>query len=205
MNDHEKEQCERALVQCCYDCGGRIPRCRLEEHEQDESPQRPMDVKMESLMRKMEQRHIAEIAAVRKEFKREMENKDKAHNVEMDELKQSLKKCLAVQEEMKNTFTRAQQNADVAKKSTEESKRASMFTIIPPIFSVPQQSAHIAEKSTRTSTEEMFSQSRYPPVASRAVKRSDEKLPWKNLCRTVGCSFYAVPEYNHYCQNCWKG
>ena len=31
---------------------------------------------------------------------------------------------------------------------------------------------------------------------SRAVERSDEKVPPKNLCRTVGCSFYAVPEYN---------
>ena len=47
-------------------------------------------------------------------------------------------------------------------------------------------------------------QSQYPPATSRAVGRSDEKVPPKNLCRTVGCSFYAVPEYNYYCQNCWK-
>ena len=69
LNDHEKDECGWALVECCYECGGRIPRCRLTEHEQDQCPQRPMDVKMENLLRKMEQRCMEEVAALREEIK----------------------------------------------------------------------------------------------------------------------------------------
>ena len=113
LNDHERETCEWVSLECRYECGGRIPRRRLAAHEQDECPQRPMDVKMESFMRKMEQRHIAEIVAIREEMeekdkvhtaeiaavREEMEEKDIVHTAEMDELEHSLKERLAVQEE----------------------------------------------------------------------------------------------------------
>ena len=48
------------------------------------------------------------------------------------------------------------------------------------------------------------SQQQYPAATARGVGRSDEKVHPKTLCRTVGCSFYAMPECNYYCQNCWK-
>ena len=94
MDDHEKETCDWVSLECRYECGGRISRRRIAEHEENECPQRPMDVKMESLMKKMEQRHMAEIATVREE----MEKKDQAYTADMNELKHSLKECLAMQE-----------------------------------------------------------------------------------------------------------
>ena len=211
LNDHEKEQCERSLVKCCYNCGGRIPRCRLAKHEQEECPQRPMDMKMECLMRKMEQRHMADMAAVREEFKREMEKKDKAHNAEMDVLKQSLKKCLAVQEEMKKTFTRAQQNAHVTEKSArtsvEEIKRASVFTVVSPLFSsAPQQ--NIAENSARTSAEErrrasmftgvspLFSSAPQQNIAENSARTSAEERRRASMFTGVSPLFSSAPQQN---------
>ena len=94
LNDH-RENCDHTLVKCRFGCGGRIPRHSLAEHEQDECPQRPVDMK---LIRKMEQRHMAEIATLRKEFKSEMEKKDRAHKEEMKLLEQSVNKCLSAQE-----------------------------------------------------------------------------------------------------------
>ena len=55
-----------------YHCGERLPRRQLAEHEQDVCPQRPVDVKLESFMRKMEERHMREMAAVRENHMREM-------------------------------------------------------------------------------------------------------------------------------------
>ena len=92
MTTRERSASAWALVECHYKCDERIPRRQLTEHEQDECPQRPMDVKMESLVRKVEQRHFAEIATVREEmaavreematvreeFRREIEMKNKS-------------------------------------------------------------------------------------------------------------------------------
>ena len=40
LSNHEKDECGWALVKCRYGCGGRIPRRRRAEHEQDECPHR---------------------------------------------------------------------------------------------------------------------------------------------------------------------
>ena len=89
-------------MKCQYECGGLISRCRLTEHEQDECPQRPMDVKIECLMRKMEQRHMGEVAAIREEIK-EM---DKAHTTEITEMEKKNRALTAeiatMKEEMKD-------------------------------------------------------------------------------------------------------
>ena len=71
----------------------------LAEHEKDECPQRPVDIK---LIRKMEQRHMVEIEAVRKEFTREMEKRDRAHKEEMKHLEESMNNRLSRQEKLIN-------------------------------------------------------------------------------------------------------
>ena len=43
-----------ALVECRYSCGVRLPRRQLLEHERAVYPQRPVDVKLENFMMKME-------------------------------------------------------------------------------------------------------------------------------------------------------
>ena len=73
LDHHEREECVGALVECRYHCGERLPRRQLAEHEQDVCPQRPADIKLESFMRKMEERHMREMAAVKEELKKEKE------------------------------------------------------------------------------------------------------------------------------------
>ena len=93
LDHHEREECMCALVECRYSCGERVPRRQLVEHEDDLCPQRPVDVKLESFMMKMEaqltierSRHEQEMAAMRKEI----ESKEKSHTIEMEKLKQKL-------------------------------------------------------------------------------------------------------------------
>ena len=81
LDHHEREECVWALVVCRYHCGERVPRRQLAEHEQDVCSQRPVDVKLESFMRKMEERHMREIAAVREDYrhKRDVFNERRSH------------------------------------------------------------------------------------------------------------------------------
>ena len=111
LNHHEKEECKWALVKCRHECGELVFLCRLTEHEEDECPQRPMEVKMESLMRKMEDRHKLEMAAVREEFRKTIETK----NEEIRQLQQSLNKVnmsLSVEEQMSMRKRNAVRGAD---------------------------------------------------------------------------------------------
>ena len=94
LEKHEREECGWALVQCRYHCGGRIPRRQLAEHEHEECPQRPLEVKLETFMRKMEAKltfekecHEREMAAVREE----MEQQKREHETKIEQLEQSLK------------------------------------------------------------------------------------------------------------------
>ena len=54
LSKHETDECEWALVECRYSCGERILRRLLAEHEQDVCEQRPMNVKLESIVKKIE-------------------------------------------------------------------------------------------------------------------------------------------------------
>ena len=81
LDYHEREECMCALVECRYSCGVCVPRRQLVEHERDLCPQRPVDVKLESFMRKMEaqltierKQHEQEMAAIRRVFREERES-----------------------------------------------------------------------------------------------------------------------------------
>ena len=98
LDKHEREECGWALAQCRYKCG-RIPRCQLVEHEVDECPLRPMDVKLKSSMRKKEECHQREMAAVREQMTRELDEQKQEYEAKMEQqkkeyeakMKQSLK------------------------------------------------------------------------------------------------------------------
>ena len=92
LSDHEKEECVWALVECGYHCGERLPRRQLAEHEQELCPQRPVDVKLESFMRKMEERHMREMAAVREDHMRDMATVREDHTREMAAVREELEK-----------------------------------------------------------------------------------------------------------------
>ena len=57
---HEREECEWAVVGCSYQCGAHLPRRLMAEHEYDACPQRPMGVKLECFMKRMETKLLTE-------------------------------------------------------------------------------------------------------------------------------------------------
>lgn len=102
---HEEEECEFAILQCRYGCGQLIPRLQLREHEDDVCPQRPVDVKLERVIAKMEvmlttqkDRHEKEMHAMEERHKKAMARKDESHHAEINELKQLLDRKLLEQE-----------------------------------------------------------------------------------------------------------
>ena len=72
LEHHQMEECGWALVKCRYECGVCVPRPQLVQHELNLCPKRPVDVKLESVMTKMEERHKREMDNVKEEFRREM-------------------------------------------------------------------------------------------------------------------------------------
>ena len=74
---HERDECGWAVVGCSYQCGAHLPRRLMAEHEHDMCPQRPMDVKLESLTKKMEERHEREIKKMETILKTERERHEK--------------------------------------------------------------------------------------------------------------------------------
>ena len=97
---HEREKCGWAMVDCSNQCGTHLPRRLMDEHEHETCPQRPIDVKFESFVRKMEtklsnerERHERELSAVKEELKRERE----AHTIEINKLKEFMETKIAEQ------------------------------------------------------------------------------------------------------------
>ena len=103
MSDHEKDECQWGLVECRYKCGEHIVRHQLTKHEQNICKQRPIDIKMETLINAMEERHKRETTVAKEEFerilreereshKRETEQKEKMHAAEVRQMKQMIAK-----------------------------------------------------------------------------------------------------------------
>ena len=87
---HEKDECGWALVVCRYMCGASFPRSQLTEHEYYVCPRRPVDVKLESFMCKVEAKlalerdcHQKEIAAVKEQFTKILHDERESHRREL--------------------------------------------------------------------------------------------------------------------------
>ena len=96
MVPHEREECEWAVVECSYQCGAhQLPRRQMAKHEQDLCPQRPMDVKLDREMRKMETKLTAMetiLVTEREQHKREMSKMEKDHRRDMAAMKIEINK-----------------------------------------------------------------------------------------------------------------
>ena len=75
MVPHEREECGWAVVECSYQCGAHLPRRLMDEHQRDECPQQPVEVKLESFMKRMETKLMTERERHEKEI-REMEERN---------------------------------------------------------------------------------------------------------------------------------
>ena len=56
LEKHVNKECGWVEVECSYGCGGRYPRHKLKNHEQDECSERPLEVSLTSMDRKMSAR-----------------------------------------------------------------------------------------------------------------------------------------------------
>ena len=54
---HERDECDWTLVKCRYVCGESISRRQLAEHEQNLCQQRPMNIKLVTIVKNMEERY----------------------------------------------------------------------------------------------------------------------------------------------------
>ena len=86
LDHHERDECGWAVVECSYQCGAHLPRRLMDEHELNECSQRPVEVKIKSLMKTMEETHEKDMAAMREEFRKEREK----HKKEVEELKKEV-------------------------------------------------------------------------------------------------------------------
>ena len=73
LEEHRIKECGWAMVQCRYHCSDQVIRHQLAQHELEECPQRPMEVKLESFMRRMDERHKKELVAIREEYATKIE------------------------------------------------------------------------------------------------------------------------------------
>ena len=83
---HEREECGWAVVECSYQCGAHLPRRLMDEHQRDECPQRPVDMKLESFMKRMEIKLMSERERHEREI-REMKDMEDKHMSEIVALK----------------------------------------------------------------------------------------------------------------------
>ena len=60
------------MVECSYQCGAHLPRRLMDEHQRDECPQRPMDVKFENFVKRMEERHERDMKRIEQKHEKEI-------------------------------------------------------------------------------------------------------------------------------------
>ena len=90
---HVREECGWTEAQCSYQCGVLAPRHQLAEHERNVCPQRPMDIKVECSLTKLE----AEWKTEKERHEREIRELKECHRREMAAVKDEM---AAVKDEM---------------------------------------------------------------------------------------------------------
>ena len=66
---NHRANCDFVHEACRYQCGQSFPRRRLSKHERDECPQRPQDMKTQSLVRKLEKKFAKRITQLEADVK----------------------------------------------------------------------------------------------------------------------------------------
>ena len=101
---HFANKCQYAVDVCRYGCGGNYPRFLLHTHEQDECPERPIEMKMATFTKKMlekvntlENKYQEEIIKLNKKLK----DQEEKHKMELQE-KEEEKSMMQRQSEMKS-------------------------------------------------------------------------------------------------------
>ena len=104
--NHEREECEWAVVGCSYQCGAYLPRRLMAEHEHDMCPQRPIDIKLESFTKKMEERHEKDMKKMetrlmteREQHEREMKKMETKMTAESERLEREMETKLLTERE----------------------------------------------------------------------------------------------------------
>ena len=117
---HCTSRCQYVEAMCQYGCGESYPRFMIGKHEQDECPERPIDMKMATFTRQMmekvsslETRYEGEIAAL----KQKLEDQEERHIMEKKELQHEIE---VQTEEMKKKAETDKEQIQVIKKKQEK-------------------------------------------------------------------------------------
>lgn len=90
----ELKGCGYVIMECTYQCGARLQRRIVQEHEMDICPKRPIEMQMASLMKKFETIHVEnqlikqELERVKETNEQKMKEVRDAHEVQLKKLKQ---------------------------------------------------------------------------------------------------------------------
>ena len=112
LEEHNMKECGWAVVQCRYHCTGHILRHQLAQHELEECPQRPLEVRIESYMHKMEERHKKELIAVRDEYATKIEQLERKITDQQTEHNSKTANQLIKIEQLEKRITDQQKECD---------------------------------------------------------------------------------------------
>ena len=119
---HFANKCQYAVDVCRYGCGGNYPRFLLHTHEQDECPERPVEMKMATFTKQMlkkvntlENKYQEEIIKVNKKLKNQEERHKMELKIKSDEDKKEMYQLMTIQQEKHEL-----QNREMKEKMKEE-------------------------------------------------------------------------------------
>ena len=118
--------CGYVMVACSYQCGAHLQRRKIEEHEMDICPRRPVEVRVVSLTRKYKdithenQLLRQELAQIKEAHKKEMKRVVHTHKQDLNEVIQACQQQKQELNEMKQTLMQAYQQQ---KKELDEMKQ----------------------------------------------------------------------------------
>ena len=104
LDKHEKEECGWELVECRHQCGKPVPLRHLSQHEEECSNRSVSNSSQDGLMHSIEtklalerQHHSHEMASMRDEFEKRLEQQKRDYETKLEQLRQEVKEVIVPQ------------------------------------------------------------------------------------------------------------
>ena len=107
LDRHEKDECGWELVECRHQCGKQVPLRHLSQHEEEECPHQSTSnssLSQDGLMHSIEtrlaterQHHNHEMAFMRDDFERRLEQQKREYEAKLEQFRQEVKEIIVPQ------------------------------------------------------------------------------------------------------------
>ena len=132
---HFANKCQYVMDVCRYGCGGNYPRFLLHTHEQDECPERPVQMKMATFTKQMlekvstlENKYQEEIIKLNKKLKDQEEKHKMELRIKSDEDKHKMYQLMTIQNrEMREKMKEDQQELHKLQNIVENNKQEAVI------------------------------------------------------------------------------